>query len=139
MQGSWNLHALFPKGMDFFILLSLACGVFGNGRQANYAAGNTYQDALTRYRGALGEKATALDIGALLSERFLTENDSSLRGAVGGGFLPPMSEAELLALLDHCCDSTADISTPLRCQAVTGIETPANIQAKGMEEPFWMQ
>ena len=139
VQGSWNLHALLPKKMDFFILLSSISGVIGNGGQANYAAGNTYQDALARHRVALGEKAVALDLGALMFEGFLAENESPVSGAIRDGILPPMTETELLALLDHYCNPSADVSSPLKCQAVTGIEIPANIRAKGAEVPYWLQ
>ncbi|MCJ1384592.1 hypothetical protein MMC17_007710 [Xylographa soralifera] len=140
VQGSWNLHTVLPKGLNFFILLSSACGVFGNGGQANYAAGNAYQDALARYRVSLGEKAAALDIAALLAEGFLAENDSSLKRSIRTGILPPISQPELLALLDHYCDPISTSSTdPLQCQAMVGIETPANIQAQGTDEPYWMR
>ncbi|MCJ1395075.1 hypothetical protein MMC18_007956 [Xylographa bjoerkii] len=139
VQGSWNLHKLLPKGLDFFVLLSSACGVFGNGGQANYAAGNAYQDALARHRIAHGEQAAALDIGALLSEGFLAENDSSLNRSIRSGILPPMTAAEFLALLDYHCNPSLPISKPLHCQAMTGIENPATIRAKGVDEPYWMQ
>ena len=139
VQGSWNLHELLPRKMDFFILLSSVSGIFGNGGQANYAAGNAYQDALARYRIALGEKAAALDIGALLSAGVLAENGGSLNRSIRTGILPPMSEAELLALIDCYCNPSLGISTQLNCQAVTGIEIPANLQVKGMDEPYWMQ
>lgn len=125
--------------MDFFILLSSISGIIGNGGQANYAAGNAYQDALARYRVALGEKAAALDLGALMSEGFLAENASSLSGAIRDGILPPMSETELLALLDYHCNPSLDVSSQLKCQAVTGIEIPANIRTKGTEVPYWLQ
>lgn len=139
VQGSWNLHSLLPKGLQFFILLSSVCGVFGNGGQANYAAGNAYQDALARYRVAHGEKAAALDIGALLSEGVLAENDSALKRTIRTGILPPMSQAELFALLNHYCDPGFKTpSSELKCQSMTGIETPANIQAMGMETPYWI-
>lgn len=139
VQGSWNLHTLLPKGLQFFILLSSVSGVVGNGGQANYAAGNAYQDALARYRVAQGERATALDIGALLSEGVLAENDSALIRSIRTGILPPMSQAELFALLDQYCDP--GFKTPfseLKCQSMTGIEIPANIQAMGMEAPYWI-
>ncbi|KAI1641235.1 KR-domain-containing protein [Biscogniauxia mediterranea] len=61
--GSFNLHATLPKGMDFFIMLSAMAGVCGSRGEANYAAGNTYQDSLARYRLDRGERATALDLG----------------------------------------------------------------------------
>ncbi|KAL9027447.1 MAG: hypothetical protein Q9180_007332, partial [Flavoplaca navasiana] len=68
IQGSWNLHSALPSGLDFFILLSSVCGIFGNSGQSNYAAGNTFQDVLARFRVSHGEKATALDLGIILSE-----------------------------------------------------------------------
>ncbi|PMD47671.1 polyketide synthase [Hyaloscypha variabilis F] len=40
VQGSWNLHIALPKGTDFVILLSPACGIFGNVGQGNYVPGN---------------------------------------------------------------------------------------------------
>lgn len=39
VQGSWNLHNLLPKDMDFFILLSSSAGIAGSRGQGNYAAG----------------------------------------------------------------------------------------------------
>ena len=73
VQGSWNLHDLLPRGMDFFICLSSVSGVVGGGGQANYAAANTYMDALVRYRTMRGEKATAIDLGWMESEGVAAE------------------------------------------------------------------
>ena len=140
VQGSWNLHKQLPSGMHFFILLSSVSGVCGNGGQANYAAGNAYQDALARHRIACGERAAALDIGALLFEGFLAENESSLSRTIRSGILPPMTLSDFLALLDHHCDpSLAMGKSSLHCQVITGIESPANLRAKGTDEPYWMQ
>lgn len=36
--------------LDFFVMLSSLNGVVGTRGRANYAAGNTYQDALAHYR-----------------------------------------------------------------------------------------
>ncbi|KAG5773055.1 hypothetical protein H9Q73_012290 [Fusarium xylarioides] len=48
-KGSRNLLAnLWPDDKPFFILLSSITGVIGNTAQANYAAGNTFEDALVR-------------------------------------------------------------------------------------------
>ncbi|RDL39057.1 uncharacterized protein BP5553_03397 [Venustampulla echinocandica] len=74
VQGSWNLHKTLPNQMDFFVMLSSVTGIVGNPGQSNYAAGNTFQDALARYRVARGEKATALDLGIILGGGFVAEN-----------------------------------------------------------------
>jgi NADPH:quinone reductase-like Zn-dependent oxidoreductase/NAD(P)-dependent dehydrogenase (short-subunit alcohol dehydrogenase family) len=61
--GSWNLHNALPKDLDFFIMLSSVTCVIGNASQANYAAGNTYEDALAWYRRGQGLNASAIDVG----------------------------------------------------------------------------
>ncbi|KAK1973923.1 KR domain-containing protein, partial [Colletotrichum cereale] len=77
IQGSWNLHRLAMHlssdragedregsgGLDFFILMSSVSGVIGNSAQANYCAGNTFEDALAHFRRANGLPATSLNIG----------------------------------------------------------------------------
>ncbi|KAJ8106568.1 hypothetical protein ONZ43_g7025 [Nemania bipapillata] len=62
-RGSRNLLAnLWPGDKPFFILLSSITGVIGNTAQANYAAGNTFEDALAHHaRTHLGINATSLD------------------------------------------------------------------------------
>lgn len=62
-QGSWNLHQQLPKDVDFYVSLASWSGVVGNQGQANYAAGNTYEDALACYRRSLGLPAVSLDLG----------------------------------------------------------------------------
>jgi hypothetical protein len=74
VQASWNLHEALPKDLDFFILLSSSSGMVGNRGQANYCAGNSYQDALARHRVLIGLKATSLDLGTILSVGFIAEN-----------------------------------------------------------------
>lgn len=136
---SWNLHMLLPKSMDFFILLSSISGITGQGGQANYAAGNTYKDALAHYRIAQGEKAVSIDLGVMVSEGFLSENEFLLHRMVDSGLYVPLEQTELLALLDYYCDPELDILTMQTCQTVVGIETPASLQAKGIEEAPWMR
>jgi hypothetical protein len=60
--------------MDFFILLSSITGIVGTGGQANYAAANTYMDALALSRLESGEKAVSLDLGWIESAGNVAEN-----------------------------------------------------------------
>ncbi|KAM7210294.1 lovastatin diketide synthase [Rhypophila decipiens] len=81
IQGSWNLHDVLPKDLDFFVMLSSTSGIIGNPGQANYAAGNTFEDALAHYRRRHGLKAVALDIGAVRDVGYLAESqDPNLNG-----------------------------------------------------------
>lgn len=38
-RASWNLHAVLPGGLDFFVMISSISGIIGQVSQANYAAG----------------------------------------------------------------------------------------------------
>lgn len=137
VHGSWNLHKLLPEGLDFFVLLSSASGVVGFRAQANYAAGNTYQDSLARYRTSQGEKAVSLNLGTIASSGYVAERPEIMEAMIKTGY-PPIDEAELLALLDFYCDPGLEVLDPARCQVVTGLNTPAKMRQMGLEEAYWM-
>ncbi|KAK2055854.1 hypothetical protein LY76DRAFT_661041 [Colletotrichum caudatum] len=63
VKGTWNLHSLFPRELDFFVILSSMSGVIGNAGQSNYCAGNTYEDSVAHYRRSIGLAAISLDVG----------------------------------------------------------------------------
>lgn len=75
VEGTWNLHQYFghERPLDFMIFCSSFIGLCGNVGQAQYAAGNSYQDALARYRRAQGLKAVSIDLGIMLDVGVLTE------------------------------------------------------------------
>ncbi|PGH17660.1 hypothetical protein AJ79_01022 [Helicocarpus griseus UAMH5409] len=57
----------------FFILLSSITGVIGNTAQANYASGNTFEDALAHYaRNHLSIAATSIDVGLVSDSSHFT-------------------------------------------------------------------
>lgn len=121
--GSWNLHTLLPSGMDFFILLSSASGLAGIKGQTNYDAGNTYEDALARYRVSQGEKATALDLGAMVDDGILAEDHSLLRRVLAYGTLEPITRAKYYGILDYCCDPARGVCPPKEAQIALGLGT----------------
>lgn len=78
IDGTWNLHQSLPKDLDFFIMLSSVVSVIGNAGQANYIAGNTYEDAFAKYRRNQGLAATTINVGIVAdSAHFIAENDIS--------------------------------------------------------------
>ena len=139
VQGSWNLHTLLPRNLDFFILLSSISDIFGAPSQTNYAAGNSFMDSLAHYRISQGEKAVSIDLGAILSEGILAENKSLGRRFMSSGFLRPISIPEFFALLDFHCDPSLEHLSSINAQPILGIEIPANIKARGLEEPYWLR
>lgn len=123
--GSWNLHTLLPEDLDFFIMLSSASGIVGLRGQANYAAGNTYMDALSRHRVARGRRATSLDLGALTDDGLLAENTSLLNRVLAYGALNPISREQFFAILDYYCNPALPRQTLHQSQPIIGLGTGA--------------
>lgn len=123
--GSWNLHTLLPRDLDFFVMLSSASGIVGLRGQANYAAGNTYMDALARHRIARGERAVALDLGALTDDGLLAEHTDFLNRVLAYGALQPISRAQFSATLDYYCDPKLPTLTATQSQSIIGLGTGA--------------
>lgn len=119
--------------MDFFILLSSLCGIVGKEGRANYAAGNTYMDALAHHRTDTGEKAASIALGMMEDADMLAENADLMAKMRAAGIWMPILPKELHALFDHFCNPALPVLAPLRYHAVIGIETPANLRAKGLE------
>ncbi|KAF5555326.1 polyketide synthase [Fusarium napiforme] len=75
VHGTWNLHELLPKDLDFFVMLSSLAGVMGHRGQGNYGCGNIFQDYFAAFRRSQGLRAMTIDIGYLLSVGFVAEHD----------------------------------------------------------------
>ncbi|MFD9415192.1 type I polyketide synthase [Streptomyces goshikiensis] len=132
-DAAWNLHELTQElDLSAFVLFSSAAGVFGGAGQANYAAGNTFLDALAAHRRAQGLAATSLawglwaEVGGMGGA--LDAEDVS---RLGRGGVNALSAAEGVALFDAACAAEQSLLVPvkldlaaLRAQAGTGMLPP---------------
>jgi aryl carrier-like protein len=121
VDGTWNLHNLLPKDLDFFVMLSSTSGIIGNASQAQYAAASTFLDAFANYRNNLGLPAVSLDLGVILDVGYVAENEKLMKALEKQNF-EGTTEEELMAMIQHA------IAHPFRKQpgggqTVTGLGT----------------
>lgn len=102
VNGTWNLHKTLGGHVDFFIMLSSLVGTTGNASQANYAAGNTFQDALARHRTRLGKPAVSLALGVVANVGYVAKADQAVgdrtTAFLGGASIDP---AQILSLVEE--------------------------------------
>ena len=122
VDGSWNLHSLLPKRMDFFVLLSSLAGIIGLAGMAGYTCGNTYQDALVQHRIAHNEKAVSLDLCNIDNVGYVAEHEGLTETLEPHG-LSILKETEFLALLDYYCNPGLPLPSPMQSQVVIGLQT----------------
>ncbi len=116
VDAAWHLHELTENlPMSTFVLFSSSAGAAGSMGQGNYAAANTFLDALAAHRRARGLPATSMAWGlwAAAGEMasHLDEDDLARLGRVGN---MPLSAAEGLELFDRALAADEALVIPMR-------------------------
>lgn len=120
--GSLNLYRMLPRGMDFFILLSSASALIGLRGQANYNAGNTYEDAFARWRmTACRDKTVSINFGAMIDDGILAENPEALQRVLSYATLQPISRTRYYGILDYYCDTASPVPAATESQVAIGV------------------
>ena len=101
MVGGWLLHRLLREApLDFFVVFSSAGSLMGQPGQGNYAAANSFLDALAHHRRAQGLTALSINWGAWADLGFAeTEGGRSLTrrlALLGIRSMPPKRALEVL-------------------------------------------
>ncbi|WP_329619727.1 type I polyketide synthase [Streptomyces sp. NBC_01255] len=126
----WNLHELTKDmRLDAFVVYSSLAGLLGTAGQANYAAGNTFLDALMEFRRASGLPGVSLAWGLWAESSALSGHlgEADLRRLARSGLLP-LESKDAMELFDSAtADGAADAVL-----AVTRMDTAA-LRAQGSE------
>jgi mycoketide-CoA synthase len=135
-DAAWHLHELTADaGLSAFVLFSSASGVWGAAGQANYAAANTFLDALAAYRRARGLAGVSVAWGLWAQTGGMTGHLGAVdRARVARAGVAALTPERALELLDaaHGLEAAhvvaAALDTPaLRAQARAGV-LPAVLQ-----------
>lgn len=135
-NASWNLHDVLGRSLDFFIILSSTVGITGGPEQANYAAGNTFQDALARHLASQGEHAVSLDLPIIRGVGYVEERPELLDHlrSMGWAF---MEENEFHATLDYHCRPVEGPAPLVRSQVLPRFWLPQQTATGSHELPAW--
>lgn len=122
LYGTRHLSEAFTDlHLDFFIMLSSLSGTIGTKGQANYAAGNTFQDAFSHSQINSKTHYITLNLGMIEGTAIYENSEGRARSQnlLLQGFIPIKSK-ELLAFLDYAMSSQARVD---QCrQAIIGID-----------------
>ncbi|MFI1000543.1 type I polyketide synthase [Streptomyces galbus] len=120
-DAAWHLHDLTRHHpLTAFVLYSSVAGLLGTAGQANYAAGNTFLDALAAHRRAQGLPAHSLAWGLWEESSELSGHlsEADVRRLARSG-LRPLATGDALELFDAALGSGEDVL------AVTRLDTAA--------------
>lgn len=131
VDGAWNLHeATRRDALDFFVLFSSSAGVFGSPGQANYAAGNTFLDALAHHRHAAGLSALSVDWGPWGNSGMAARLEERDRARIESTGVRPLEHGRAVKALDEALltgqpqEVVIDIDWPTLSRALSKTAVP---------------
>ena len=115
-DAAWHLHELTAGlDLDMFVLFSAAAGTWGNPGQGNYAAANTYLDALASWRRGAGLPAVSLAWGPWAQPAGMAGRlDQAGRERLGRLGFRPLPDDEGLVLLEAALTAGEALLVPAR-------------------------
>ncbi|MDY7007683.1 MAG: type I polyketide synthase [Cyanobacteriota bacterium] len=93
LEGSWHLHKLTQNmPLDFFVCFSSIASLIGSPGQGNYAAANSFMDAIVHYRRGMGLSGLSINWGPWgeigMAARLAGQNQNQIQ-AMGLNFINP--------------------------------------------------
>jgi len=131
VDGAWNLHELTQDlDLSAFVMFSSMAGIVGSPGQGNYAAANSFLDALAAYRRAQGLAGLSVAWGlweqTSAMTRHLADRDRARMSRVG---LAPLSTRQALQLFDDAMLADRSVLVAARIDA-------AGLGASGVVPPL---
>ena len=121
VDAALNLHHLTQNAnLTHFTLYSSAAGIFGAPGQANYAAANTFLDALAHHRHTTNHPATSLAWGLWATTSTMTSQlDTTDHHRINRNGINPLTNQQALTLLDNAHTTTHPLLIPLHLDTPT--------------------
>ncbi|MET8054140.1 KR domain-containing protein, partial [Streptosporangium sp. NPDC005286] len=125
VDAAWHLHEL-TQGLDLagFVVFSSMAGVVGAPGQGNYAAANTFLDALAEHRRAEGLAALSLAWGAWSQAHGMTGTLSEIEmRRINRTGMPPLSAEQGLAMFETAAasDRPMVVAVPLNLSVLRAL------------------
>ncbi|KAH6981906.1 hypothetical protein BKA56DRAFT_720122 [Ilyonectria sp. MPI-CAGE-AT-0026] len=137
--GSTNLMSVIPRknqAEPFFIFLSSSASVIGNRAQANYAAGNCFEDALARKSRILSKHAVSINLGPVLGAGMLADDEETLDKLRASGFYG-IRHQDFLSMISHAITMEIDPLISMPPQVIMGVGTGGLIRQNKPADPYW--
>ncbi len=117
VQGTWNLHrATAHLALDFFVGFSSGAALLGSPGQGNYAAANSFVDALAHVRRASGQHALSINWGSWSEVGMAAEVGEQHRrrwASMGLGMIAPQEGMRMLQQMLRSARSPQMAAMPL--------------------------
>jgi thioesterase domain-containing protein/short-subunit dehydrogenase/acyl carrier protein len=134
VDAAWHLHELTAdRNLSAFVLFSSVSATFGGPGQGNYAAANTFLDALAAHRAARGLPAQSLAWG-LWETGMSSALDSADRKRMSRGGVHALPVEQGLALFDTATSLAEPALVPAKLD-LTGLGGQVASVLKGLVRP----
>ncbi|KNG81161.1 hypothetical protein ANOM_010857 [Aspergillus nomiae NRRL 13137] len=118
-------------------MIASASGIVGNRGQANYAAGNTFQDAFARHLVKNGQRAATIDLSFVTTVGYSVELPESLTRHIKSS-VGQVEEEEIHALVEYYINPCNSL-TETTCQLAFGLVPEATFHDRRVPVPAYMK